>query len=98
MKPTAKPRSTRSTRRPATPASPMPLVTRRDTLRDELLATVDLLKRRRAAEIDESYIEDYVALHWMEWHGGSLRLTTTGENVCKHLAALLTRASPQPSH
>ena len=77
--------------------APSPATSRRDTLRDRLLATVDLLKRRRAAEIDAGFIEDYVALNWMEWHGGSLRLTTTGENVCKHLASLLARATPQPS-
>ena len=76
-------------------ASPPLAETRRDALRDELLATVDLLKRRRAAEIDAVDIADYVALHWMEWHGGSLRLTTTGENVCKHLAALLARSTPR---
>ncbi|RTL42182.1 MAG: hypothetical protein EKK53_12180 [Burkholderiales bacterium] len=98
MKPVTKTRSPRKTARTTTALSPMPLVSRRDTLRDELLATVDLLKRRRAAEIDEGYIEDYIALHWMEWHGGSLRLTTTGENVCKHLASLLSRASPQPAN
>lgn len=98
MKPSAKPRAARRPALPAAPSTASSPVSRRDTLRDELLATVDLLKRRRAAEIDEGYIEDYVALHWMEWHGGSLRLTTTGENVCKHLASMLSRASPQPSH
>lgn len=66
---------------------------RRDALRDELPATVDLLKRRRAAEISEGDIEAYVALHWLEWHGGSLRLTTTGENLCRHLAAQAGRAA-----
>lgn len=71
--------------------------TRRDALRDELLATVDLLKRRRASEIDAGYIDDYVALHWMEWQGGSLRLTTTGENMCKHLASLLGRSGMRPA-
>lgn len=60
---------------------------RRQALRDALLATVDLLKRRRAAEIDSSYIDQYVALNWLEWNGGGLRLTTTGDNVCKQLAA-----------
>ena len=70
----------------------LPAATRRDVLRDRLLATVDLLKQRRAAEIPESTIDDYVALHWLEWQGGTLRLTTTGENVCKHLTALLNRA------
>ncbi|WP_310267057.1 hypothetical protein [Roseateles saccharophilus] len=71
----------------------LPAAARRDMLRDELLATVSLLKQRRAAEIAEGYVDDYIALHWMEWHGGSLRLTTTGENVCKHLKALLARAA-----
>jgi len=78
-------------------SGPLLATSRRDMLRDELLATVDLLKKRRAAEIDQGYIEDYIALHWMEWHGGSLRLTTTGENVCKHLANLLSRATPRPA-
>ena len=64
---------------------------RNDVLRAALLATVDLLKRRRAADIAADYIEDYVALQWLEWHGGSLRLTTTGENVCKHIASQLPR-------
>lgn len=71
----------------------LPAAARRDLLRDELLATVSLLKQRRAAEIAEGFVEDYVALHWMEWHGGSLRLTTTGENVCRHLKALLARTA-----
>ena len=71
----------------------LPAAARRDVLRDRLLATVDLLKQRRAAEIAEGYVDDYVALHWMEWHGGSLRLTTTGENVCRHLKALLSRSA-----
>lgn len=92
MKPSASPASVRSSRRATTPPPQAP-ATRRDVLRDQLLATVDLLKRRRAAEIDAGDIEDYVAMHWMEWHGGSLRLTTTGENVCKHLASLLSRGS-----
>jgi hypothetical protein len=62
---------------------------RRDGLRDSLLATVDLLKRRRAAEIDAGLIDDYVALNWLEWNGGGLRLTVTGENICRQLSARL---------
>ena len=89
-----KTRAPRKTASHTTPA-PQPIVSRLDTLRDQLLATVDLLKRRRASEIDEDTIEAYVDLHWMEWHGGSLRLTTTGENVCKHLNGLMSRA---PAH
>jgi hypothetical protein len=66
-------------------ASLLPPSTRLQALRHDLLATVDLLKRRRAADIADGYIDDYVALHWLEWHGGALRLTTTGENVCRQL-------------
>lgn len=78
------------------PSSPLLGADRRDKLRSELLATVDLLKRRRAAEVDASYIDDYVAMHWLEWHGGSLRLTTTGENVRRHLASQLPRPAELP--
>jgi hypothetical protein len=59
---------------------------RQDTLRASLPATVELLDRRRASEIDVGFIEDYVALHWLEWHGGTLRLTTTGRNVCSQVS------------
>lgn len=76
---------------PAQPAD----IARRETLRDGLLTTVDLLKRRRASEINESAVEGYIALDWMEWHGGSLRLTTTGENLCRHMNSVLARNSPQ---
>lgn len=72
--------------------------TRRDALRDGLLTTVDLLKRCRASEITDTTIEAYVALHWLEWNGGSLRLTTTGENMCKHLTSQLDRATPRPAY
>ena len=77
-------------------SAPVLAETRREALRDELLATVDLLKQRRAGEIAEGYIDDYVSMHWLEWQGGTLRLTTTGENVCKHLTALLNRAGARP--
>lgn len=60
-------------------------LSRQEQLRAALPGTVDLLTRRRAAEIDSGYIEDYVALHWLEWHGGTLRLTITGRNVCSQL-------------
>lgn len=80
-----------------TPTASFPAATRQDVLRDRLLATVDLLKQRRAADIAEGFIDDYVALHWMEWRGGSLKLTTTGENVCRHLTALLNRSDKRPT-
>jgi len=62
---------------------------RREALREALLSTVDLLKRRRAAEIGDSFIDDYVALNWLEWSGGGLRLTVVGDNVYKQLVARL---------
>ena len=60
--------------------------THADALRAALLPTVEFLNRRRADLIDTALIEDYVVLNWMEWHGGSLRLTVTGRNVCAQLA------------
>ncbi len=68
---------------------PSPALTplRRQALRDTLQATADLLSRRRASEIPEDHIDDYVRLQWLEWHGGSLRLTTTGENICRQMLA-----------
>lgn len=59
--------------------------THEDLLRAALLPTVEFLRRRRADLIDAALIESYVALNWMEWHGGSLRLTVTGRNVCAQL-------------
>lgn len=56
-------------------------------LRAQLLETVDLLNGCRAAEIADGCIDDYVALHWLEWNGGALRLTVTGHNVCRQLVA-----------
>lgn len=60
---------------------------RRHALRAALAPTVELLRQRRAADIGEGFIDDYVALRWLEWHGGSLRLTVTGENICRQVAA-----------
>jgi hypothetical protein len=71
------------------PAAPMGMDGPRsqlDVLRSALLPTVEFLSRRRADLIDTALIEHYVALNWMEWHGGSLRLTVTGRNICAQLA------------
>lgn len=62
---------------------------RREALRAALLATVDLLYRRRASEIEEDDIDGYVALKWLEWNGGGLRLTASGDSVCRQLRAQL---------
>lgn len=60
---------------------------RREALREGLLDTVTLLQGRRAGEIPEDDIEGYVALNWLEWNGGTLRLTVTGDNVRKQMKA-----------
>lgn len=55
---------------------------RQDALRAQLPQVADLLRQRRASEIDETVIEDLVELAWLEWAGGSLQLTATGINIC----------------
>ena len=50
-------------------------------LLDSLAATVDALSRRRAGDIPEKTIDQFVAIRWLEWNGGSLRLTEAGEAV-----------------
>lgn len=59
---------------------------RREMLRDNLLVTMGHLYRRHASLIEAGYIEDYVALHWLEWNGGTLRLTDSGHRVCNELS------------
>jgi hypothetical protein len=67
-----------------------PPASRREQLRNELLTTVDSLYRRRADLVSEGFIADYVALHWLEWNGGALRLTITGNNMCDQMRARLS--------
>ena len=75
-------------RRPtATPMAPGPML-RREALRNNLLVTVDALRRRRADLVPEGFIADYVALDWLEWNGGTLRVTLTGTNICKQIQAV----------
>jgi len=62
--------------------------TRRGALREALPASVAMLGRRKACDIPAGYIDDYVALDWMEWHGGGLRLTIVGKNILQELAKL----------
>ncbi|WP_253278278.1 hypothetical protein [Variovorax paradoxus] len=52
-----------------------------------LPATVELLQSRQADRIDDNDIDAYVSLNWLEWHGGGLRLTITGRNVCAQSAS-----------
>ncbi len=68
-----------------------PALQRSHVPRDCLLSTIDLLSRRRAAEIGDALIDDYVALNWLEWNGGALQLTVTGQNIRRQLLASLER-------
>ena len=64
------------------------------SLQDSLLAAVDALTRRRACDIPEQTIDELVALRWLEWRGGSLRLTEAGETmVVKVQSAMIMRES-----
>lgn len=58
----------------------------RERLRQALPATVGHLRQHQAGQIDDNDIEAYVQLNWLEWHGGGLRLTITGRNVCAQVA------------
>ena len=48
---------------------------------DTLAITVDALMRRRACDVPEATIDRFVSLRWLEWNGGTLRLTPVGEIV-----------------
>ncbi|MGJ7545201.1 hypothetical protein [Variovorax sp. LT1R16] len=58
----------------------------RERLRQALPLTVERLNQRQADLIEDSDIEAFVALNWLEWHGGGLRLTITGRNVCAQMS------------
>lgn len=86
--------SVRKARLPvALPVEVAPPVPRLEQLRQTLLATMDCLRRCRADLVDEALIEDYVDLNWLEWQGGSLRLTVTGQNICAQLQRARREAS-----
>ena len=60
---------------------------RQGELRLALPRVEQLLQRKQAGEIGEGLIEELVSLAWIEWNGGSLRLTTTGQNICRQQLA-----------
>ena len=62
--------------------TPVPPASRSDQLREELPASIKSIRRGLADQIPDGFIEDYVALHWLEWSSGSLRLTSTGVDAC----------------
>jgi len=58
----------------------------RERLRQALPLTMERLKQRQADLIDSDDIDAYVALNWLEWQGGGLRLTITGRNIRAQVA------------
>jgi hypothetical protein len=58
-------------------------------LLDSLAATVDALSRRRARDIPEKTIDQFVAIRWLEWNGGTLRLTEAGETAMLKMQATM---------
>ena len=65
---------------------------RKERLRQALPAAVELLRTRQAGLIAAREIEEFIALNWLEWHGGTLRLTVTGSNVVSQCRANSTQA------
>jgi hypothetical protein len=65
---------------------------RKERLRQALPAAVELLRTRQAGLIAPREIEDFISLNWLEWHGGSLKLTVTGSNVVSQSRANATQA------
>ena len=59
-----------------------------EALRAALCASVAALERRQANEIPEATLERLIELDWLEWRGGTLRLTTTGQNIHQRELAL----------
>jgi hypothetical protein len=62
---------------------------RREVLREQLLGTMDKLFQRRADLVGDGFIEDYLALRWLEWNGSSLRLTAAGDIMCEQMREAL---------
>ena len=65
---------------------------RKERLRQALPAAVELLRSRQAGLIAPREIDEVIALNWLEWHGGTLRLTVTGSNVVSQSRANSTQA------
>ena len=64
------------------------------SLQEALLAAVDALGRRRACDIPEPTIDRLVALRWLRWSAGSLRLTEAGEATVIRLQAAMLDDEP----
>ena len=73
-----------------TTPKPAPAITAQTC--EAFAAAADALLVRRADRIDERDIDDFVALGWMKWHGGSLRITPLGQMALLRICTRLTEA------
>ncbi|MEO5687920.1 MAG: hypothetical protein ABIR54_11190 [Burkholderiaceae bacterium] len=68
---------------------------RKERLRQALPAAAELLRTRQAGLIAAREIEEFISLNWLEWHGGSLKLTVTGSNVVSQSRANAIKLTDQ---
>lgn len=67
-----------------------PVIT--EQLCEAFASAADALMLRRAGDIPEQDIDDFVALGWMRWHGGSLQVTPLGHMALVRIRARLSEA------
>lgn len=60
-------------------------------IREALPGAARDLAQCRADRIGDDLIDRFVALDWMEWRGGALKLTQVGLNVIAQAAAAQAR-------
>jgi hypothetical protein len=68
---------------------------RKERLRQALPAAAELLRTRQAGLIAAREIEEFISLNWLEWHGGSLKLTVTGSNIVSQSRANAIKPTDQ---
>jgi hypothetical protein len=68
---------------------------RKERLRQALPAAAELLRTRQAGLIAAKEIEEFISLNWLEWHGGSLKLTVTGSNIVSQSRANAIKPTDQ---
>jgi hypothetical protein len=59
---------------------------RREQLRDALPGTVTMINAKNVDLIQRGFVDDYVALTWLEDRGAGLRLTASGVALCMDIA------------
>jgi hypothetical protein len=65
----------------------IPPTLRREQLRDALPGAVAMINADRVDLIPHGFVDDYVALSWLEDRGAGLRLTSSGAALCMDIAA-----------